>query len=311
MKLSLFDLHCDTAHRMLTEHQPLTKNSFAISLENAEKFEHYTQIMALWPSHGQDDEASWKQVLSMLENLKNDPALLQGKARLFTDVAESTAPTLLLSVEDARGLAGKLERIDQLWQLGVRFLTPLWKGITCIGGSHDTQDGLTDFGKAAMQRAAAIGMILDVSHASDRSAHEIFEICAAVSRPVIASHSNAFDVCPVSRNLKQEQIKQILNTGGLIGLNLHAPFLKQDGTVHASDLFPHIEYFLAMGAEDSLALGCDMDGCDLPYDLPNLVTLPHLAEQMLRLGYPEKTIQKIFFENATKFTKKHLQLQCQ
>ncbi len=306
MKLSLFDLHCDTAHRMLLEKQPLARNSFAISLENAEKFEHYTQIMALWPSPDRTDEEGWEQVLSMLDHLKNDPSILHGDARIATELSDAASATLLLSVEDARILAEKHERIDLLHRLGVRFLTPLWKGSTCIGGAHDTKDGLTAFGKAALRRAAALGIILDVSHASERAASEILEIGAEVSRPVIASHSNSFDACPVSRNLKKEQIKQIVFCGGLIGLNLHVPFLKHDRKACAWDILPHIESFLEAGAQDCLALGCDMDGCDLPMEIPTLKELPHLAEQMLRRGYPEMLIRKIFFENATEFAKKHL-----
>ena len=307
MRLSLFDLHCDTAHRMLSENQPLRSNSFAVSLENAEKFEVYTQIMALWPHNCLCDEEAQRQVFSMLENLKNDPSVLQEEARITKRFDELTSiPNLFLSIEDARILAGNVDGVDRLYSLGVRFLTPLWKGHTCIGGAHDTEEGLTPFGKAALHRAAELGMILDISHASERSANEIFAIGAAHSRPVIASHSNAFEVCPVSRNLKLEQIAAIVSCGGLIGLNLHAPFIGCGAHVKIQDLLPHIEYFLEVGAQNALALGCDMDGGDLPSDLPDLAALPKLAELLLQHGYSEGLVRKIFFENASEFAKKYL-----
>jgi microsomal dipeptidase-like Zn-dependent dipeptidase len=132
-------------------------------------------------------------------------------------------------VEDARILGGKLERVDTLYRLGIRILNPLWKGETCIGGSHDTDSGLTRFGKESLSRAASLGMILDISHASEASAQEIFEIAEKANRPVIASHSNAYEVCPVSRNLKKSQIQKILSADGIIGINLHRHFLKMDG----------------------------------------------------------------------------------
>ncbi|MBQ7347961.1 MAG: membrane dipeptidase [Clostridia bacterium] len=306
MRLSLFDLHCDTAYKMLTENQPLSRNNFAISLENARKFEQYTQVMALWTDDKLDDEVGWKQAILMSQNLQKDFAVQQGLAAISTTVTDTSRPTLLLSVEDARILAGKLERVNVLYRLGVRILTPLWKGNTCIGGSHDTLTGLTVFGAQAIRRAASLGMILDISHASEQSAKEIFAIGEEYARPVIASHSNAYDICPVSRNLKKEQIKKILASNGVIGLNLHVSFLKKDGNAAAKDILPHVEYFLEADAQDALCLGCDMDGCELPPDISNLASLPHLAELMLQHNYPEKLIRRIFFENAVGFAKKYL-----
>lgn len=310
MELSLFDLHCDTAYEMLCKKQPLTSNSLAVSLDRARSFKRYVQVMALWTDHRLDDEQGWQQCLAMLNNLRADEALQNGTARLIHRYgdADKNFSSLLLGVEDARILAGKPERIDILYREGVRILTPLWKGDTCIGGSHDTSNGLTAFGRLALDRAARQGMMLDISHASVGSANEIFEIAERHNRPVIASHSNAWAVCPVSRNLRDEQIKKLLLSGGVIGLNLYGAFLRTDKNATAEDILPHIEHFLELGAEDSLCLGCDMDGCDLPHDIPDLSALPHLAELMQQQNYSDRLIQKIFFENADRFAKTYLNL---
>ena len=307
MTHSLFDLHCDTAFRMLKESQPLWNNQFSVSLQSAEKFKHYTQVMALWTDDHLDDESGWSQMLSMRQHLINDVAILKGCAKISVRYTDTEVPQLFLSVEDARILAGQIKRVDELYSLGIRILTPLWKGETCIGGSHDTALGLTPFGVSALRRAAELGMILDISHASKASANEIFEIASNHSRPVIASHSNAYDVCPVSRNLTREQISNLIFTNGLIGLNLHVPFLTTTGSATVADLFPHIEYFLEQGAADILCLGCDMDGCTLPPDLSEVGALFHLAELLQKHNYPEQLIQQIFFKNAVGFAKKYLQ----
>ena len=307
MKLSLFDLHCDTAGEMLRQKQHFERNTLAVSLANASVFERYVQVMAHWTDYRLDDEAGWSSFEAMLQNLKNDPAVTSGKANICTRCpAPDHSPTLLLSVEDVRIVAGRLERIDRLWEYGVRILTPLWAGHTCIGGSHDTDRGLTDFGRAALDRAVALGMILDVSHASVASTSEILEISARHARPVIASHSNAFSVCPVSRNLRDEQIKKIVASDGLIGINLYQGFLKNDRPATAADALAHIDHFLELGAENRLALGCDMDGCTLPPDVPDLASLPRLASLMLEHGYSEELIRKIFYQNAFAFAQKYL-----
>lgn len=308
MMLSLFDLHCDTAYEMLRQKQPLSSNNLAVSLQNAEKFEQYVQIMALWTDPYTENGAGWKKLLCMLQNLQNDLALQSGKAILvnrFPAVLPQT-PILMLSIEDARILDGCLDRVDKLFELGVRIVTPLWKGHSCIGGAHDTNEGLTDFGRKALIRALEIGMILDVSHASERSAEEIFVLSESFGRPVIATHSNAHAVCPVSRNLRDWQIQEIVKTGGVIGLNLYGPFLRSDGNAVLDDVFPHIARFLQMGCADALCLGCDMDGCQLPPDIPDLSALPRLFDAMKHQGYPDALIHKIFFENAQRFAVRFL-----
>ena len=297
MRLSLFDLHCDTAYEMLRQKQSLQENALAVSLKKAAIFDRYVQVMAHWTDSALDDESGWIQFHAMLNNLKNDPALKKAK---------NHSPTLLLAVEDARILAGKLERADELYHLGVRILTPLWKGETCIGGSHDTSSGLTGFGKTALSRAAKLGMILDISHASEKSAKEIFDVAKEHRRPVIASHSNAHAICPVSRNLKKDQIQAVVDCDGVIGINLHRHFLSKDGNAKINDILAHIAYFLENGAEDHLALGCDMDGCELPKEIPDLSKLPILADAMQKANYSETLIEKIFYQNAYSFAQKYL-----
>ena len=302
MKLSLFDLHCDTAGEMLRQGQGLACNSLAVSLEKASVFQSYIQVMAHWTPYRLNDEDGWIHFERMLQNLKNDPAIADKKAILSTVCPKKDhLPTLLLAVEDVRIVAGKLARIDTLYQNGIRIITPLWKGLTHIGGSHDTNDGLTEFGKKALQRAARLGIVLDVSHASVQSANDIFEICAAEGRPVIASHSNVYDICPVSRNLHRDQIRAIMESDGLIGINLYKGFLKKDGMATCEDALRHIEYFLEFGAKEHLALGCDMDGCDLPPDVPDVSVLPRLADLMQSHGYSQDLIHALFYGNAYRF----------
>lgn len=291
---------------MLAQKQALTRNRLAVSLQKAVFFDQYIQIMALWTDDTLDNESGWTRLCAMRENLLADEALKNGSASLCVTCPPQKAGTsLFLSLEDARVLNHRIERVDALFQMGIRFLTPLWWGDSCIGGAHDTQVGLTDFGKRAMRAACERGMILDISHASRASANDIFEIAELQSRPVIASHSNAYRVCPVSRNLHPDQIQAIQSSGGVIGLNLYTHFLSNTHDATREDVRRHIEYFLECGAESALCLGCDMDGAELPADIPDLEALPSLA-QYLSNYYPETLIRAIFFENAYHFAKRHL-----
>ena len=198
MKLSLFDLHADTAWAMYRTAEPLRSNSLAVSLDKAQGYTRYIQTMALWTSPNLKNEEGYQHLLKMVENLKNDPSILGGEAELCSSCPSKVSPkaSLMLSVEDARVLDGRIERVAELATLGVRSVIPMWSGETCIGGSHNTDVGLTDFGKQAAKEMLAHGMILDISHASIESSKDIFEISTASGRPVIASHSNAHAICP-------------------------------------------------------------------------------------------------------------------
>ena len=307
MELSLFDLHCDTAGEMLNTSQGLEQNDLAVSLQKASAYRQYIQVMAHWTPYRMNDEEGWQAFWSMVKNLKSDPAVTSKKAVIQTVCPNAVnTPTLFLAVEDARILANRIERVGSLFDNGIRILTPLWKGETCIGGSHDTDPGLTDFGKAALERAVMLGMILDVSHASLASAEDMFAIAKKHKRPVIASHSNAYEICPVSRNLRREQTEAIIASDGIVGINLFTKFLKHNGNATAEDALAHIDYFLELGASDHLALGCDMDGCDLPPDIPDVSALPRLAELMCSHGYPEHLIHAVFYGNAYRFAQKYL-----
>lgn len=307
MKLSLFDLHADTAWAMYQTKQPLGTNSLAISLDKAQKYERYVQVMALWTTPDLSDEEGYLRLLKIVENLKKDSSVANGEVELVSMCPSRTSKkiSLILSIEDARILNGHIERVAELANLGVKSVIPLWSGETCIGGSHNTSVGLTDFGKRAAKEMLAHNMVLDISHASVESSKDIFELSALYNKPVIASHSNAHTICPVSRNLYDWQIDAILSSGGIIGLNLYRNFLIENGDATLDTIRAHIEHFLSHGAEEALCLGCDMDGADLLHDIPDLSYLDRLAEHLSAHGYSQKLIDDLFFENAYRFAQKH------
>lgn len=308
MHLSLFDLHADTACKMYEDGEPLFDNSLAVSLIRAQKYARYIQVMALWTPPEYGDEEGYFRLLKMVENLKNDTSISKGKATLCSvcPSRESAIPSLMLSLEDARILNGHIERVGEIAAMGVRSVIPLWSGESCIGGAHNTNIGLTDFGKCAAKEMLSCDMLLDISHASEASSNDIFDLSATYGKPVIASHSNAYPICPVSRNLRNWQTSAILASGGIIGINLYRCFLEKNGEATLDSILRHIDHFLSHGAENALCLGCDMDGADMPDAIPDLACLSRLAEHLSAHGYSQKLIDALFFENAYRFTQKHL-----
>ena len=307
--LKLFDLHCDTASALFDRKESLTKNDLHVDLAKADPFDTYIQTMAVFSAHRLSDDAAWDRFFDIRKNLlaqlqaHHIPLLQSGG-----DLADATAEKrgVILSVEDARILTGDLRRLDTLYGCGVRFLTLTWSGETCIGGSHDTDAPLTDFGRAVVERCFTLGIVPDVSHASRRVTAEVLAMAKKANRPVIATHSNAFACRQHTRNLTDAEFRAIAECGGIVGISL-APEHLADGACSIADVVSHIRHYLSLGGESSLCLGCDFDGIDsTPDGLSDLSRLPALADALSENGVPDAVVRRIFFENAYGFAVKNI-----
>lgn len=300
--MKLFDLHCDTALELYLQNQPLKNGSLHVSLDKAAQFDPYVQTMAIWSDSSLTDEQAYEQCLKAAAHLNEE--LTQNGVPLIKHGASLHAfsrTSAILAVEDARILCGDLARLDSLYRLGVRFLTLTWSGETCIGGSHDTDAPLTDFGRSVVDACFAIGIVPDVSHASRRVTAEVLAIAKAARKPVIATHSNSFSVHAHTRNLTDAEFCAIMDTGGVVGISLCRAHLT-DGACGIPDVIRHIKHYLTLGGEDAICLGCDFDGIDTPPDgIASIADLPALYGAMIDAGISEEITQKIFFENAYGF----------
>ncbi len=311
--LSLIDTHCDTASELYHRKQSLYFNDCHINLEKTEKFKNHAQLYAVWADRRKNDDECYDEFLSIsdylfadIEKNRNKVAHVRSFAELKNAWTQSKRAAFL-AVEDARILGGKLDRLDELKRRGVVSLTLLWGGVTCIGASHDAEGGLTDFGREVVKRCFALGIIPDLSHANIRVTDEVIDMAYAHGKTVMASHSNCRSVYDHTRNLTDEHIKAIVDLGGAIGLNLCKFHLcdAKNNACTVDTLLSHIEGFFALGAENTLGLGCDMDGAPLPDGISGVEDLPKLAEAMQKAGYSEENIGKLFFQNHYRFIKKN------
>lgn len=301
----LFDLHCDTAVRLYAKKQSIVKNPFHISLEAASVFPSYLQIMAVWSDKTLNDEEAWQRFLAVTDYLQDDTQ--KNGFPLLTDGKNLPPRGHFLAVEDARLLGGVSGRIGILYERGVRFLTLVWGGESRIGGAHDTNAGLTDYGRRILYECLALGIIPDISHASRKTANEVLSLAAKAGKPVIATHSNAFAICPHTRNLTDEQFLAIRQSGGIVGLCLCPSHLcTEPKNASVENVLHHLDHWLSLGGEDTVALGCDLDGTDLPNGFSDISDLARLAETMSGHGYTDTQIKKIFWLNAVNFVKNHI-----
>jgi membrane dipeptidase len=152
----------------------------------------------------------------------------------------------VISIEGAEHLGDDPDNLKTAYDLGVRMLTISWNRETVYAHPAvlEGNTGLKDKGKKLVQSAGELGVVLDVSHLSERG---FFDLCEVYPGAFIASHSNAKALCPHPRNLTDEQLGEIIKRGGICGLNLYGFFIRQDGVCTLTDVLSHIEHILELG----------------------------------------------------------------
>lgn len=300
-----FDLHCDTMTECAVKDIPLRGNGLHVSLEAVKGWERYVQCYAVWLPDDLRGDGAWQRFLQVAgrfsrEIAGNSPALRQLAAPGDLAALEREGGHgAILTVESAAALGGRLEHIQDWQRLGVRMCTLTWNGENELGRGVGAagSTGLTEFGRQAVQAMEQAGILIDLSHASP----ELFwDAAGQARRPLVASHSNAKALCGHPRNLDRAQFEAIRDSGGLVGLNFYTAFLNDDpGRASMEDVLRHAEYFLSLGGEDTLAMGGDWDGADLPPDMPGIGSIPALYELFLR-HYPQPLVEKLFYGNAAR-----------
>ena len=119
--------------------------------------------------------------------------------------------------------------------------------------------------------------------------------------PLVATHSNAHALCQSARNLTDKQLDAIRATNGVVGLNYHVGFLREDGKIvrdtSLNEIVRHALYIADRIGTDHIALGSDFDGAVMPADLKDTAGLPNLVEALSAAGFTHDDLQKITHQN--------------
>lgn len=307
MKFPVFDLHCDTALRILNKNpdklESLRSNKLHIDLERAKTLPGYAQCFACFTTTRQSsgDMAAIglfeKEMATILRETEENEDLIR-LAYSAKDVEmnlENGLMSAILTIEGPAGIDFNPYILEDLYKIGYRITTLSWNEKNPLTGSCVTGGGLTEEGREYVKEAQRVGMVVDVSHISDEGFWDIIEI---TQKPVIASHSNSRALCNVPRNLTDDMYRAICKTGGTVGINLYNDFLGENPTVDT--VCDHIFHFLQVaGSDNHLSLGSDFDGMErLPAGITGIQDYPKLAERLLERGLDEETVYKVFWKNA-------------
>lgn len=306
MNIPVFDLHCDTALALL-EHNgqwDLRKNDGHIDLSRARKLRGYCQCFACFTTPFMQEwmhispETVFEKELEILRNTLRENQDVIRQAFSPQDVEENLNQGVMSAIFTIEGPAGfrfDPGRLEELYRLGFRITSLGWNEKNPLAGSHETGGGLTDMGRAYIEEAQRLGMLVDVSHISDEAFWDIMDVTQA---PIVATHSNSRAVCGHSRNLTDEMFLAICKTGGLAGFNQCADFVGSDPDLRVSS--NHFLHFMELDPDGKhIALGGDLDGCDvLPKGFSGIDSYPDLADCLRSRGLSKDNLYDIFWNNA-------------
>ncbi|HGJ65883.1 TPA: membrane dipeptidase [bacterium] len=310
--LIVCDTHCDTAMRMV-EGFDITNRSDSGHVDIPRLIEGGldVQVFACWIGKPGEPKGHYSTLAKKMINAiytqfgKNynfiEPVLK------FSDIEKSNKNGKIagiIAIEGGQAIEDDLYMLDVFYGLGVRLMTIVWGSTNWADASREPEkfNGLTDFGKSVIKEMNRLGMIVDVSHSSDKTTWDVLEIS---TEPIIASHSSAQAICGHPRNVNDDLIKAISQSGGAIFINFCPEFLDEDfwkGTKKEAPLIDkvieHIDHIANVGGIESVGIGSDYDGMGpAPIGLEDVSKFPNITKKLTEKGYKEDEITKVMGGN--------------
>jgi membrane dipeptidase len=389
MNLNIVDMHCDTISKLRKRRSSglpgdLWENAGHVDLKRLRQAGYLLQNFALFVNKGTCADP-WKDMLELAELYEAELTQNQdhaGKVLNYDDIARNAKMgkiSCMLTVEEGGVCQGDTNKIQILYDMGVRMLTLTWNYPNELGAPNlhseegkkisalhqewqeiqdkeirenkkkaaqeallrylDTPErerGLTETGKEFVSKMEELGMIGDVSHLSDKGFYDVLQIA---KKPFVASHSNARAICPCVRNLTDDMIRHLANRGGVMGLNFCRDFLVprdpypyavsltkdtvsrdlntdtvrvnrnddgdfKEGIWKSVDaLITHAKHICHVGGIEVLGLGSDFDGIDDPGELTGAEQMYLLWDGLLKAGFHQSEVDKIFSKNVLRLYK--------
>lgn len=315
------DLHCDLLYYLLRPEAKINDEEFGASLPFLREGNVKLQVMAIYSSTGMGSTEYGLQQSKIFSKLIEGDDFFLFENENYKNIENEGKTGILASIENASSFCDENESLDS----GFKKLETIIKNtkkVFYIGMTHHTENrfgggnnasaGLKEDGKVLIDYLSDKKIAIDLAHASDQLAHDIFNYIDQknYSVPILASHSNYRTVYKNNRNLPDELAKEVIRRKGLIGLNFIKDYIDLE---HPERLYEHIQYGLDLGGENSIAYGADYfywkDHPDMsrhPFFFPehsNASVYPAVNKEISERFSPE-LMRKISHENVLKFITK-------
>ncbi len=311
------DMHADALYSSLSSGRSLEKYSTRghVDLVRLQQGGIDVEFFAIWPDPDEKEKQStYRQSVQALDTLdqilKRNPQRIE-LAVSVDDINRITAKNKIaacIGLEGGSAIDADLNKLEYFYNRGVRYLSLTWNDSPSWASSAADEvknycrghRGLNELGRQVINKMNELGMIVDVSHSGEQTFYDVIE---TTTKPIIASHSSVYSICPHSRNLKDDQIKALAKNGGVMFINFYPGFLvkgfdkvyqksrkdadaiqdslKAEGKLESfnrsafihskiDDIYPsvktvvdHIDYVVKLVGDNYVGLGSDFDGISL------------------------------------------------
>ena len=311
--LAVIDGHTDVLLALVNQRRKFSEESDRghVDLPRMKKGNVAAAFFAIWPGVNQYYiQKGVRQLLELVENPKNDAEIITSVSDLER-VNKEDKVGVIFHIEGIGGFDSEFHLLNILFRLGLRSFGITWSDVNIFGSGssfdpsvpEDTR-GLTAEGRELVLEANKLGVIVDVSHLSDKSFYDVLEV---TRKPIIASHSSCRALSPISRNLTDEMIKDLADNGGIIGINFGNMFLREDcgrsDDTPYTRIIDHVDHVKNLVGPDHVAFGSDFDGTGVPAEIKDVTGYNKLRKEMEKRGYTEKDMNKICHGNFMRIFK--------
>ena len=349
--MRFFDAHCDTIQKVVDNGADFTAfGGMHVTLPGMLDAGMGAQVFAAWALaerlKGREDEVAMQMVEAVgalcAENADR-LILARSSADIEAACTGSGRIAAISSLEGADPLRGDALALAPFYRAGVRLVTLAWADNAFCGAANNpfsdpaggNESGLTRKGQDLVGYCEELGVVVDVSHASDRA---FWDVCAVSTKPFVASHSDCRALCPAPRNLTDDMIRAIGERGGVVGVNLYPGFLSPaffaagkefseralgtvrpgEGTIDEAGaaisafvagiprpplslVVDHVKHIINAGGEDCVGLGGDLDGVDsTPAGMDGVGDYPKIVALLNGAGLSPTQVEKICHRNLAR-----------
>ncbi len=213
---------------------------------------------------------------------------------------------IILHIEGCEMISPDLHELIPLYERGLRSLGPVWSRPNCFGtgirfgwpSSNDVGPGLTPAGRNLIAACNETGIMVDLSHLNFRG---FMDVASISDKPLVATHCGCHAIAESARNLTDDQLGVIADSGGLVGCNFFTGDLRGDGEFGAdmplSRMAEHIEHMVDIMGDAHIALGSDFDGADMCEEMRDVSCLPNLIKLLRDRGWREESLRRLCSDN--------------
>jgi microsomal dipeptidase-like Zn-dependent dipeptidase/gamma-glutamyl-gamma-aminobutyrate hydrolase PuuD len=259
-----------------------------------------SMMVAYLPQPTENPTAYADAIFDRIEEIVNqhkDAMVIANSPAILLYEKNKGRKLIMLGIENGIALDGKLDNLKHFSKRGVVYMTLCHNGDNDICDSakgNQTNDGVSNFGKKVIKKMNKLGMMVDLSHASEKSFYDALKIS---KDPIFCSHSNCRALCDHPRNLTDDQMRALAKKGGVMQITLYHGFLRADGEATVEDVFAHLDHAIEVMGIDHVGIGTDFDGDGGVRGFANSSEVINFTRLMLKHGYSEDDIINIWGMN--------------